>query len=152
VGFETVGDVAGDEFRYSDLIAQRFATDHHRIKVDSSWAIGAVPGMVAAMSEPMMSHDAIGFYMLSQEVSKYVKVAQSGQGADEIFGGYHWYQALLRSNDATEDYARVYFDRDHAEMGEALAPVLMNGDYSREFVESFIARNGGARPIDDVLA
>ncbi len=116
VGFETVGDVEGDEFRYSDLIAQRFGTDHHRIKVDSSRAIDALPGMVAAMSEPMMSHDAIGFYMLSQEVSKYVKVAQSGQGADEIFGGYHWYPALMRSNDATEDYARVYFDRDHAEM------------------------------------
>src|SRR3984957_8595509 len=137
VGFETVGDVAGDEFRYSDLIAQRFATDHHRISVDSSRAIDALPGMVAAMSEPMMSHDAVGFYLLSREVAKYVKVAQSGQGANEIFGGYHWYQALLRSNDATEDYARVYFDRDHAEMGEALAPVLMNGDYSRDFVDAF---------------
>ena len=116
VGFEKVGDVEGDEFRYSDLIAQRFGTDHHRIRVDSSRAIDALPGMVEAMSEPMMSHDAIGFYLLSQEVSKYVKVAQSGQGADEIFGGYHWYPALMRSNDATEDYARVYFDRDHAEM------------------------------------
>ena len=100
VGFEKVGDVEGDEFRYSDLIAQRFGTDHHRIKVDSSRAIDALPGMVAAMSEPMMSHDAIGFYMLSQEVAKYVKVAQSGQGADEIFGGYHWYPVLMRSNDA----------------------------------------------------
>ena len=104
------------------MIAQRFGTDHHRITVDSSRTIDALPGMVAAMSEPMMSHDAIGFYLLSREVSKYVKVAQSGQGADEIFGGYHWYPVLMRSNDATEDYARVYFDRDHAEMGQALAP------------------------------
>ena len=59
--------------------------------------IDALPGMVAAMSEPMMSHDAIGFYMLSREVSEYVKVAQTGQGADEIFGGYHWYPMLMRS-------------------------------------------------------
>ncbi len=36
VGFEKVGDVEGDEFRYSDLVAQRFRTDHHRIKVDAS--------------------------------------------------------------------------------------------------------------------
>jgi asparagine synthase (glutamine-hydrolysing) len=151
VGFEKVGDVEGDEFRYSDLIAERFGTDHHRIKVDSSHTIDALPGMVAAMSEPMMSHDAVGFYMLSKEVAKYVKVAQSGQGADEIFGGYHWYRPLMHSNDAAEDYARVYFDRDHAEMGEALAPRLMNGDYSREFVDEFFRTCGSLSPIDKVL-
>jgi asparagine synthase (glutamine-hydrolysing) len=151
IGFEKVGDVEGDEFRYSNLIAKTFATDHHRIKVDSSRAIDALPGMVAAMSEPMMSHDAIGFYMLSQEVSKYVKVAQSGQGADEVFGGYHWYPVLMRSNDAAADYARVYFDRDHAEMGEALAPALINGDYSRDFVEDFFRQCHSATPIDQAL-
>jgi asparagine synthase (glutamine-hydrolysing) len=151
VGFETVGDVEGDEFRYSDLIASRFATDHHRIRVDSSRAIESLPGMVAAMSEPMMSHDAIGFYLLSQEVSKYVKVAQSGQGADEIFGGYHWYPVLMRSNDATEDYARVYFDRDHAEMAELVAPALMNGDYSRDFVDAYFRNCRGTTPIDQTL-
>ena len=151
VGFETVDDVAGDEFRYSDLIAKRFGTDHHRIKIDSSRTIEALPGMVAAMSEPMMSHDAVGFYLLSQEVAKYVKVAQSGQGADEIFGGYHWYQTLMRSNDATEDYARVYFDRDHAEMSEALAPALLNGDYSRDFVDEFFRTCTSGSPIDKTL-
>jgi asparagine synthase (glutamine-hydrolysing) len=151
VGFEKVGDIEGDEFRYSDLIAERFGTDHHRIKVDASRTIDALPGMVAAMSEPMMSHDAVGFYMLSQEVSKYVKVAQSGQGADEIFGGYHWYPALMRSNDPTADYARVYFDRDHGEMAQALSPSLMNGDYSREFVDEFFATCRSGDPIDKTL-
>jgi asparagine synthase (glutamine-hydrolysing) len=151
VGFDTVGDVAGDEFRYSDLIAERFATDHHRIKVDTSRAIDALPGTVEAMSEPMMSHDAVGFYLLSQEVSKYVKVAQCGQGADEIFGGYHWYARLMRSNDVTSDYARVYFDRDHAEMARALDPALMNGDYSREFVDEFFGTCRSASTIDKTL-
>jgi asparagine synthase (glutamine-hydrolysing) len=152
IGFDSVGDVAGDEFRYSDLIARRFATDHHRIRIDPARALSALPGAIAAMSEPMVSHDAIGFYLLSQEVARHVKVVQSGQGADEIFGGYHWYPPLMRTNDAVDEYARVYFDRDHAEMGEALAPRLMNGDYSREFVETFFAQAGGARPIDDALA
>jgi asparagine synthase (glutamine-hydrolysing) len=151
VGFEKVGDLEGNEFRYSDLIAKTFATDHHRISVDSSRAIEALPGMVAAMAEPMMSHDAVGFYMLSREVSKYVKVAQSGQGADEIFGGYHWYPMLMRSNDPTSDYARVYFDRDHAEMGQALAPSLMNGDYSRTFVDEFFQNCRSTTPIDKTL-
>ncbi len=151
VGFETIGDVKGDEFHYSDLIARKFVTEHHRLKVDTSRAIHALPGTIAAMSEPMMSHDAIGFYLLSQEVSKHVKVAQSGQGADEIFGGYHWYPKLMHSNDPTTDYAKVYFDRDHEEMGQALAPELMNGDYSREFVDDFFRNCRSASPIDKTL-
>jgi asparagine synthase (glutamine-hydrolysing) len=103
------------------------------------------------MAEPMVSHDTIGFYLLSEDVARHVKVVQSGQGADEIFGGYHWYPPMLRANDAASEYARVYFDRDHDEMGDAIAPRLMNGDYSTEFIESFFARHNGARPIDKVL-
>jgi asparagine synthase (glutamine-hydrolysing) len=152
IGFDSVGDVAGDEFRYSDLIARRFATDHHRIRIAPQRALSALPDAIAAMSEPMMSHDAIGFYLLSEEVARHVKVVQSGQGADEIFAGYHWYPPMMRTNDPVGQYAGVYFDRDHDEMGEALGSHLMNGDYSREFVESFFARAGGARPIDNALA
>ncbi|HEY2138206.1 MAG TPA: N-acetylglutaminylglutamine amidotransferase [Xanthobacteraceae bacterium] len=152
IGFDSVGDVAGDEFRYSDLIARRFGTDHHRIRIDGSRALSALPGAVAAMSEPMVSHDAVAFYLLSEEVARHVKVVQSGQGADEIFGGYHWYPPMMKTNDAVGEYARVYFDRDHAEMGEALAPRLMNGDYSRHFVEEFFERAGGTLPIDNTLA
>jgi asparagine synthase (glutamine-hydrolysing) len=152
IGFDSVGDVAGDEFHYSDLIARQFATDHHRIRIDRARALSALPSAIAAMSEPMVSHDAIGFYLLSEEVAKHVKVVQSGQGADEIFGGYHWYPPLMRTNDAVGEYARVYFDRDHDEMAETLAPPLMNGDYSRTFVENFFARARGTLPIDNALA
>jgi len=151
IGFDSVGKLKGDEFQYSDLVARHFATDHHRIHIDSSRFLNALPGVIDAMSEPMVSHDTIGFYLLSEDVSQHVKVVQSGQGADEIFGGYHWYPPMLTANDAASEYARVYFDRDHDDMGEALAPRYMNGDYSTEFVESFFAGLNGARPIDKVL-
>src|SRR4051794_1384862 len=104
IGFESVGDLKGDEFHYSDIIAREFATEHQRIRIDSSRAIEALPGVVKAMSEPQMSHDAIGFYLLSEQVAKHVKVVQSGQGADEIFAGYHWYPPLMQSNDPVSDY------------------------------------------------
>jgi asparagine synthase (glutamine-hydrolysing) len=151
IGFESVGGVAGDEFKYSDLIAQRFGTEHHRIQVGAQDLLEALPGTIHAMSEPMMSHDAVGFYLLSREVARQVKVVQSGQGADEVFGGYHWYPRLLGSNDITTDYAAIYFDRDHQEMGEALQQEFMNGDYSREFIESFFKRSGGSKPVDKAL-
>src|SRR5205085_8934041 len=120
IGFESLGGLAGDEFKYSDLIAEQFGTEHHRIHVSGQDTLEALPGTIHAMSEPMMSHDAVAFYLLSREVAKQVKVVQSGQGADEVFGGYHWYPRLLNSNDITTDYAELYFDRDHEEMRAAI--------------------------------
>jgi asparagine synthase (glutamine-hydrolysing) len=148
IGFETVGGVEGNEFQYSDLIARRFGTRHHRLRVDASRTLDALPKAIAAMSEPMMSHDAVGFYLLSEEVSRYVKVVQSGQGADEVFGGYHWYPKMAGSKNPTADYAKVYFDRDHGEMREVLMPDYLNGDYSREFVHDFFASVASPSPVD----
>jgi asparagine synthase (glutamine-hydrolysing) len=151
IGFETVGDERGDEFQYSDIVAERFGTKHHRLFVDSARALPELTACVRAMAEPMVSHDAIGFYLLSQEVAKHVKVVQSGQGADEIFGGYHWYPPMLESHDAVADYARVFFDRDHAEMAEALDPRMLGADHSRAFVERHFAEPGAGRAIDKAL-
>ena len=98
---------------------QRFGTDHHRIKIDSARLLPAIDGAVAAMSEPMVSHDCVAFYLLSQEVAKSVKVVQSGQGADEILGGYDWYPPLadVPRGDAVDAYAKVFFDRPFGELG-----------------------------------
>ena len=151
IGFETVGDEKGDEFEYSDLVARRFATNHQRIEIDTARALPALDEAVAAMSEPMVSHDCVGFFLLSQEVSKHVKVVQSGQGADEIFAGYHWYPPMLEANDPLDAYAKAFFDRDRAEMGELLQDRWLNGDTPRDFVAEHFARPGADRPIDKAL-
>ena len=146
VGFESVGDVKGDEFRYSDLIAKAFGTDHHRIEVDSSRMIDALPGMVAAMSEPMMSHDAIGFYMLSREVSKYVKVAQTGQGADEIFGGafLDFVRTVLEAPRARQRglFNRAYVDRLLANSEGELTPKGHSKLWQVALLESWLQMQG----------
>ncbi len=151
VGFEDVGKEAGNEFRYSDLVARTFGTEHHQIFVDSSTLLQHLPGCFSAMSEPMVSHDNIGFYLLSREVSKSIKVVQSGQGADEVFGGYHWYPPLLESRDPVGDYARVFFDRDHAEFAAAVEPELMGEDHSRQFVTAYFDAIEAERPVDKAL-
>ena len=94
IGFDSAGGESGEEYAYSDLVAETFDTSHHKIHIDSDRLLPAVPRTVAAMSEPMVSHDCVAFYLLSEEVSKSVKVVQSGQGADEILGGYDWYPPL----------------------------------------------------------
>ncbi|HMP73437.1 MAG TPA: N-acetylglutaminylglutamine amidotransferase [Kiritimatiellia bacterium] len=151
IGFETVGDEEGDEFKYSDIIAQHFATDHHKLFIDSTRALTAMPDCVDAMSEPMVSHDVIGFYLLSEKVSQHIRVVQSGQGADEIFGGYHWYPPMVASTDPLNDYAKGFFDRDHGEFAEAMNPAWVSEDFSRAFVADHFARPGAAAAVDKAL-
>ena len=94
IGFESVGGREGDEFAYSDVIAEHFGTDHHRIRVGSDELAGALGHAIGAMAEPMVSHDVVAFDLLSERVSESIRVVQSGQGADEVFAGYHWYPPL----------------------------------------------------------
>jgi asparagine synthase (glutamine-hydrolysing) len=151
IGFEEANGEKGDEFVYSDLIARHFGTRHHKIEVPSDGLLDALPRTIDAMSEPMVSHDNVGFFLLSQEVSRHLKVVQSGQGADEIFGGYHWYPPLMQSNDAVGDYARGFFDRDHAGFSEAVSETYVEEDYSRAFVAGHFALPGAESPIDQAL-
>lgn len=151
IGFESVGEEKGDEFEYSDIIARHYDTDHHRIRVDSTRTLPALEDCVLSMSEPMVSHDAIGFYLLSQEVAKHVKVVQSGQGADEVFAGYHWYPPLLQSQDPVGDYARVFFDRSFEEYREVVDPRFVQTDHASHFLAEHFARPGATRAIDKAL-
>ncbi len=151
VGFETVGDEKGDEFQYSDIIAQHYATDHHKLFVDSAKLLPSLQDCVRAMSEPMVSHDVIGFYLLSQQVAQHVKVVQSGQGADEVFAGYHWYPPLMDSRDPVNDYAKVFFDREQNEFAQMVHPRFVSEDFSRQFVAEHFARAGAEQPIDKAL-
>ena len=123
IGFDDVGEREGNEFRYSDLIAAEFETDHHKIHIPTDRMLPALDGAIAAMSEPMVSHDAVAFYLLSQEVAKTYKVVQSGQGADEVFGGYSWYPPLQDApGSGADEYERAFFDRAHDEMAVTLQP------------------------------
>ena len=152
VGFEEAHGEKGDEFVYSDLIARHYGTKHHKIFVPSEGLLDALPGTLGAMSEPMVSYDNVGFFLLSKEVSKHIKVVQSGQGADEVFGGYHWYPPLLRSEDALGDYARAFFDRDHATLAAQLSPEwLAQEDVSRGFVAEHFGMPGAETPVDKAL-
>lgn len=152
IGFEDANGEVGNEFVYSDLIAERFGTDHHKIFVPSSEMIEALPATVSAMPEPMVSYDNVGFFLLSREVAKHIKVVQSGQGADEIFAGYHWYPPMAAANDALATYRAAFFDRTQARMNEEVcAPYLADHDVSEAFVAAHFDKPGADDPVDKAL-
>lgn len=153
VGFEDVGGQSGDEFHWSDIVAREYGTEHHQIRVPDHDLFPALRDAVGAMAEPMTSHDVVAFYLLSREVSQHVKVVQSGQGADEVLGGYSWYPPLLDAEGLGDDvYAGAFFDRSHAELLGLLADDFkLDHDPSRAFVHDHFARPGSDRPLSRAL-
>ena len=77
---------------------------------------------------------------------------QSGQGADEVFAGYHWHQAMAGSNAAEADYAEAFFDRSHAKLAHQLAPEHMaDRDESLAFLHAHFAQAGATDAVDKTL-
>jgi len=153
IGFESHGEIEGDEFVYSDLVARTFDTDHHQLRIASNDLPAALSRAIGAMSEPMVSHDVVAFHLLSEAVAQHVKVVQSGQGADEVFAGYRWYPPLADvAGSGVEEYAQVFFDRSHAGVAALVEPEHLTGaDDSRTFVEAHFAKAGASRAVDRAL-
>jgi asparagine synthase (glutamine-hydrolysing) len=108
------------------------------------------------MSEPMVSHDVVAFYLLSEQVVRDVKVVQSGQGADEVFAGYHWYARMAENAEEGDGgvarYASAFCDRTHDEVNATVGPgYRLAEDPSREFLTEQFARPGAPRPVDRAL-
>jgi asparagine synthase (glutamine-hydrolysing) len=105
------------------------------------------------MSEPMVSHDLVAFYLLSEEVAREVKVVQSGQGADEVFAGYHWYQTLSTvEGDGIDDYGRVFFDRTPDEIAAVVTDAWgLDHDVARAFVREQFDDSGVDAVVERAL-
>ena len=112
----------------------------------------ALDGAIGAMSEPMVSHDCVAFYLLSQEVAKHVKVVQSGQGADEVFAGYHWYPPMAdaTSLDGAVAATGAFFDRD-PQASPRSSRGTSPSDPSGRFVAEHFARPGAETAVDRAL-
>jgi len=151
IGFADVNGEAGNEFQYSDLIAEHFATDHHQLMIPEQEIIAQLPSAIASMNEPMVSHDCIAFYLLSREVSKHCKVVQSGQGADEIFAGYHWYPQVDQAADPVAAYQQAFMDRSFAEYQQTVSPGWAQHDYAGDFIREHFARPGATSGLDKAL-
>lgn len=160
IGFEDAPEEKGHEFDFSDMVAERYQTDHKKFHIANETVLPRLHEAVEAMSEPMVGQDAVAFYLLSEQVSKEVKVVLSGQGADEVFGGYFWYPLMAEAGQkidpnsreqALNAFAPYYFDRSHQEWLEVIHPQYHVHDVTGEYVADHLTDEGADEFLDQVL-
>jgi len=152
IGFDDIDDEAGSEFEFSDAVVDRFKTNHQKLHIPNDEVLKRLPEAVANMAEPMFGQDAVAFYLLSEQVSKHVKVVQSGQGADEVFGGYFWYSRMeAETGEPIDRFSKHYFDRDHAEYLEMITPEYHGEDYTTQQISQLLNEPDADTFMDSVL-
>ncbi len=93
IGFD---DPAHTETRFARLVADRFGTEHHEAILDASETADLFGQLRAWYDEPFGDSSAFPTYLVSQWARRSVTVALSGDGGDELFGGYRWYRLFER--------------------------------------------------------
>ena len=83
-----------DETPYAQIIADKFKTDHHEIKITPAQFKEFIPEYIALMDEPVTEAAAISLFFVAKLAKEKVTVALSGEGSDEIFAGYDLYQYM----------------------------------------------------------
>lgn len=91
----TVGFDAVSEHAEAREVAERLGTDHHEITVDLAEYLDVLPDIAWYFDEPVADPSAVSLYFVAQAAREQVTVVLSGEGADELFGGYRIYREPL---------------------------------------------------------
>lgn len=134
-GFERDSKEMGDEFSASNAIAKLINSNHESFVCSNEEIIQNLPALAKAMAEPMSSVDNIGFLELGKRMQHRFKVAITGQGADEVFGGYNWYQGVP-NNHLTTHYLNKYYDRPLSSIRQSLGHSFK---YAIDEFESYVS-------------
>ena len=89
-------DPAMDESRFAAAVARRHNTVHHELKVTSDFR-GNLLRLITAMGEPLADASAVNVLAIAEQARQFVTVILTGDGGDEVFGGYTHYLAYYRA-------------------------------------------------------
>ncbi len=87
---------AHDETHFADIVARHFGTNHHKEVLSADDSVDLPSRMLGWYDEPFADNSALPTWHVSRFTRKYATVALSGDGADELFGGYRWYDRYMR--------------------------------------------------------
>lgn len=95
-----------DETRYAEQVAAHISSKHHTFRLSNNDLLGNLGDFLNSIDEPFADSSALNVYILSQYTREHVKVALSGDGADELFMGYNKHRAEWLVNHSSYRHLR----------------------------------------------
>ena len=86
-----------DEARHAARVARHLGTDHHELMIEAKSLLGEFVGILARLPEPLGDDSFVPTFAISRETKREVTVALSGDGGDELFGGYAKYRQFAQA-------------------------------------------------------
>ena len=135
------------ELSYARAVAERIGTEHHEVALSRDDFFGALPSLIWQEDEPIAWPSSVALFFVSHLASQEVKVVLTGEGADELFGGYSRYSHQL--------WNQKWADR----WGLAPGPVrgivrnvitgssLLKADLRRKLSHTFLGRDNDLRSL-----
>jgi len=133
VGFK---EREANEFEYARIVSRKFKTEHHEIIITPEQFFAELPKLIYHEDEPLGFEASIPLYFVSRLAQQHVKVVLTGEGSDEILGGYGRYQktlALLKYGEKYESIAPNFL-RQAVKSGVATLPNSLNRKLTRTFL------------------
>lgn len=140
-------EAAYSELNYAAEVARHLGTEHREISIGSEDFFDALPALVWHEDEPITWPSSVSLYFVSQLAAKQVKVVLTGEGSDELFGGYSRYRFYLQMAPWMRAYGVLPgFLRD-AIRGFVGDSKLLSASWRRKLQHTFIGREAGLESL-----
>lgn len=126
IGFTEAGY---NEFSFAQEVAERYGTNHHEIILSGDDYIETMEDLIDLKDAPLGVPNEVPLYLMSKELKKHITVVLSGEGADEIFGGYG---RIFRAADEYEKLQRRDAGRSSSALTAALNKKYQNSKFTNE--------------------
>jgi len=133
------------EERYSELsyaaqVASSIGTDHHEIRVGIDDFFNALPRLIWHEDEPITWPSSVSLHFVSKLAAEQVKVVLTGEGSDELFGGYERYRWTILNSRLGDTYSIVPAALRRLVRSQLAGSSLLRADLRRKLRHTFLGR------------
>ena len=129
------------ELSYAAQVAKTLGTDHHEVVIGRDDFFGALPRLIWHEDEPIVWPSSISLYYVSMKAAEQVKVVLTGEGADELFGGYERYSHHLLNARLVGAYTQLPARVRNAIRTKLDGSTLLNASVRRKLQHTVLGRD-----------